>query len=233
MKLRILLGIVLVFCACSTPPSKNNGSSTDGASNNCKALPVCPEGTEEVEACGDEPECTTRQKCGTEVYCVPSTGIEAGDFDQSCDFDSDCVLINEGDPCECHVCPDAAISAGAQTEYDNAIAAAMCPEIACPAIACADEFLPHCVDGSCDLRKAKYVSVDEFDTSCETPDDCKAVFEGEVCAICGCANAAINVADADAYDAQFDVECNSGAVCDACPRPEVDCVAGVCQVGSN
>lgn len=242
MRLQLLILLAAMTAACGVPSKNNanngdtnNGDTSNGDTNNspnvvCALEPMCQPGEKMVDSCDGLDECRTEETCAGTIHCVPGD-IEASDFDQSCSIDDDCILIHEGDPCECHVCPDAAISRSAQTDHQDAIAAAMCTEASCPAIACADEFLPHCTDGTCDLRKAKYASTDEFDTSCDEPEDCVAVFEGEVCTICACPNAAINANDSEAYEAQFDVECKNGDVrCEACAQPTFDCVANTCQI---
>ena len=156
--------------------------------------------------------------------------IDPGDYDQSCEFEDDCALIHVGEPCECKVCFGGSINVNDLSAYQDDVAAAMCPDISCPAIGCGEDQLAHCNAGTCEVRNAEYVSADDFDRACSSPDDCVAVFEGEICAPCqGCANTAINAADAEEYASLFRLDCQHRADC-ACAQPVVDCVEGRCEL---
>ena len=58
--------------------------------------------------------------CGVEEDSgrVDSYVIEASDYDQSCQEDSDCELIYQGDYCECLSCPNAAINSEATDAFE-------------------------------------------------------------------------------------------------------------------
>jgi len=212
MKPTIAIAIALLLTACIEPDEKlnsepnnaNNSNNANNGSNNANNT-----SNNANNGGGD---------------------IDPTDYDQSCTFEDDCTLMNSGDPCACHVCPDAAIASTAMADLQDDIAAAMCGEISCPAIGCGEDLLAHCNSGTCEVRTAKYVQADDFDRACSEATDCVGVFEGEICAPCqGCANTAINVADLEAYQAEFDVSCQRNLDC-ACAEPEVFCNEGRCEL---
>jgi hypothetical protein len=87
--------------------------------------------------------CPTGNVCGT---------IRASDYDQTCAVDSDCVAVDEGDLCvpnHCD-CGSAAISAGAQAQYelDYSAKLSVVPAGHCP---CPPEANPLCDHGVCSL----------------------------------------------------------------------------------
>ena len=90
------------------------------------------------------------------VVAAVSTGcndeIYAGDFDQSCDVDEDCVIVTEGDYCDrnsCN-CPNAAISVDALEAWESAVAELY----TCSSRVMCDCWFPEawCNDGRCDTR---------------------------------------------------------------------------------
>lgn len=73
-------------------------------------------------------------------------------------------------------------------------------------------------------------TIDGFDTSCATADDCVAVLVGDVCG-CGCTYGAINVAEALSwaeYDADLRDSCANPLDCSVCQDAAVSCDGGVC-----
>lgn len=184
-----------------------------------------------LSAC-DDAECvgTFVATCddGTCVARQEPTNIVADDYDGSCSDPSDCTLINEGDPCECHVCADAAINADAIDDYNDDVSATMCDDVTCPAIGCGEEILAVCSGaGTCEARQAVYVEADDFDRSCEIAADCVAVYEGEVCSACQCPNAAINVDDAGEHGAALAAADCRVQEC-PCLGAAADCVDNIC-----
>lgn len=209
MKPTIAIAIALLLAGCGTPDEKLNSSpnNANNVSNNPNNGP------------NNSPN--------------NDGGIDPTNYDQSCNNDSNCALVNSGDPCGCHVCPDGSIAQSSLETYQNDIAAAMCGEVSCPALGCAEDLLPHCNAGTCEVRTAKYVQAEQFDQTCSEDADCVAVFEGEVCAECQyCHNAAINVANQEAYQSEFDVECTSGSDC-GCQAVEAFCNEGRCELSQG
>jgi hypothetical protein len=69
------------------------------------------------------------------------TTIKASDYNQTCQSNADCVLVNDGDLCGCLACGSAAINHSAQAQFqadaDQRKKSCSGPPTACPAIACA------------------------------------------------------------------------------------------------
>ena len=78
-------------------------------------------------------------------------------------------------------------------------------------------------------------TVDGFDVSCSTVDDCMAVLLGDVCS-CACEYGAINAAEAEAwadYDADLRVECGEDIYdCGPCPDAVLSCEDLVCAASA-
>jgi len=69
------------------------------------------------------------------------------------------------------------------------------------------------------------IATKDFNQACTTDTDCVLVTEGDVCALCSCANAAIAKTDLDAYNAkhsQLSQECG--------PRPAIGCGVDCAQI---
>jgi hypothetical protein len=205
MKTRLIAVACLLVAGCGDPDSKLNSEPNNTANN---ASNVTPNNTANNGGGGN---------------------IVPGNYNQTCQVETDCMLILSGDPCGCGPCKDAAINISDQTKYQDDKAAGMCEEISCPAIGCGEEQLPHCNSGMCEVRVAKYTVGDDWDRSCSTAADCVGVFEGEVCEACQCANTAINIGDLEDYNAQFDVECSHNVACD-CAAPLIECNEGLCVI---
>jgi hypothetical protein len=62
---------------------------------------------------------------------VDTAEVWAADFDQSCTSDDDCVLVTEGNYCDCLVCTNAAIADSDQAEFQEAATSARnsCSEV--------------------------------------------------------------------------------------------------------
>ena len=67
-----------------------------------------------------------------------STSIGASDYDRSCESDTDCVLVTDGDLCTPTCCFNSAISAAEQTRFQSDANAIICP---------ARDFQPQCLCG--------------------------------------------------------------------------------------
>ena len=77
------------------------------------------------------------------------------------------------------------------------------------------------------------IRASDFDQSCTGDQDCVAIYQGNACTPCACPNAAIAVADRQAYNdtrASFQCPQNEDIVCDACSAPLVACTAGTCAI---
>lgn len=91
--------------------------------------------------------CASTSPSGTS----PPPPIHANDYDQKCASAADCVAINEGEPCGCLGCGNAAVSKSVQAKYSADFDARrkQCTNapIACPAMCMYTE--TSCVAGSC------------------------------------------------------------------------------------
>lgn len=79
------------------------------------------------------------------------------------------------------------------------------------------------------------LSQGKYRTDCTLSSECVAVFLGDVCgSACACANAAINRADANKYQADFDrakAACGQMRPCTiSCVAMDVACPAGTCTL---
>jgi hypothetical protein len=74
------------------------------------------------------------------------------------------------------------------------------------------------------------ISLSDFDTSCVHDQDCVVVTVGEICG-CACGNAAINVKDLAAWQAEADAKgahCDTKSKCECPVSGTATCVAGRC-----
>lgn len=80
--------------------------------------------------------------------------INAKDYDQSCQANSDCAVVDEGDPCGCPGCGNAAVNKSQEAKFnaDFAAAKAMCTggPMPCPAIGCVFREAA-CTQGKCSV----------------------------------------------------------------------------------
>ena len=132
-------------------------------------LPPAPTQCTTVQDCQDlvtatEAVCCVEEQClvGTAAMGVSCLDpqvqmIQASSYDQSCDADTDCIAIAEGDFCVPGAanCPSAAISKSAQAQYQSDVAntnAAFCSApSSCDASSCGTSLGPSCVKGTCEL----------------------------------------------------------------------------------
>jgi hypothetical protein len=89
---------------------------------------------------------------GALMACSSSSEITASSYDQQCASNSDCIAVAQGEDGCCGVseCPNAAINASAEAQYESDVASRKnCQaEIECPALACAT-YTAVCVNGMC------------------------------------------------------------------------------------
>lgn len=74
------------------------------------------------------------------------------------------------------------------------------------------------------------ITTEGYDQSCEAPDDCLAVFVGDVCG-CSCELDAINATQSTLWSQERSTKadrCDEVLNCTACPDVVVDCVENVC-----
>jgi hypothetical protein len=115
------------------------------------------------------------------------------------------------------------------------IATYCCPEGApCAASAYCDLGGGACVDNPCDEVDggapctAGSIQASQFDQTCNGDADCTGVYQGSLCSMCFCPNAAINQKALQAYQSDFTPGGPSTCFCPAFPAPV--CTNGVCTV---
>jgi hypothetical protein len=170
---------------------------------------------------------------------APDTVQLARDYDQSCRFDGECVLVTEGDVCFCLGCYNASIARSAQPKWDSDRNSIPCSApIACPAVSCESQ-LAACASGTCSIRTPKIIDATKYDQSCQADSDCVVINTGEVCSVCRCSAGAINKNALPEYQKDIGTEsCNPGpSPCD-CATPTVSHCdtastpgAGTCVLG--
>lgn len=79
------------------------------------------------------------------------------------------------------------------------------------------------------------ISTHGLSTTCSVDADCVAVFVGDACQVCGCANAAIALSSQAAYDKErsaAEAWCGPRpkALCAPCVETRVGCSSGTCVV---
>ncbi|HEX3594078.1 MAG TPA: hypothetical protein VHU80_03220 [Polyangiaceae bacterium] len=110
----------------------------------------------------------------------------AQDYDQTCNVDTDCVLVVESsDVCTSCACDNAAIAKSADQKWNDDRTAFDCPPIACPAVAC-PAMIASCAKGMCVARKPLVIASANYDQSCAMDADCRTLPLGEVCEPCHC-----------------------------------------------
>lgn len=77
------------------------------------------------------------------------------------------------------------------------------------------------------------VDATHYDQHCAQDADCAPVHSGDVCAVCGCANAAVNVADQARFEADvkaLEAWCGPRpkVLCAPCQQPGAQCTGGSC-----
>lgn len=155
----------------------------------------------------------------------------AADYDQSCHFDGDCTLVQQGNKCACPTCNAGAVSSSVAEQYQSDWEMIRCPpgEPVCPEIACVEQLATCTESGECYARTPTYIDGANYPKTCEQPSDCHAIFTGEVCSSCQCATAAVNREGYDQYREDVEsVDCSPGpSVCDCAPQSEVTCLIDV------
>jgi hypothetical protein len=162
----------------------------------------------------------------------------AHDYDQSCDFDGNCSLVQQGDKCACPTCNAGAVSSNVAEKYQSDWEMITCPPgepVVCPEIACAEQLATCTESGKCYARPPLYIDGANYPTTCEQPSDCHAIFTGEVCSSCQCAIAAVNREGYEQYREDVEsVDCSPGpSVCDCAPQGEVTCLIDVTGGGTG
>lgn len=157
------------------------------------------------------------------TYLIQPPKIE--DFDQTCQVNSDCDLVDGDDPCGCGFLVGINVSDvdAYREQFDRVMCDTVAGDCELP-----EPFAPTCVQGKCEARYLQEVKASNFSTSCETVEDCMLIAEGEVCQPCACPNIAVNAAD---YALQISpAECGIGdnVACNNCPQPDLGCVDNVC-----
>lgn len=153
--------------------------------------------------------------------------IDLSNFDQTCEFDSNCVLVNPA-PCGCS-CANDAINTSDEEAFTTAVNAITCDDENRPLcdVFC-EETLPACWESTCYARTPQVISADDYDTSCEVAEDCIYIATGDVCSDCQCAATAVNRADYEA-NPPAPAECTPGpSACDCAAPPAIGCNNGVC-----
>lgn len=197
---------------CSTPPSKDPSNNGEPANNQNASTNASTNGA-------------TNGSSGPIIH--------PDDYDQTCQWDSDCDLVRGGDVCGCGMICPAAIASTALDEFNSDVEAVDCTNVTpgpCPGAAC-QQMIPVCSSGDCEAIPKLNVTPGQFDQTCDVAEDCMLINSGEICSACDCDRAAINVADADAYqDLVGDIDCNPGPnTCNCEPPNEVVCDEGMCK----
>lgn len=82
---------------------------------------------------------------------------------------------------------------------------------------------------------APTIRASDYDQTCATSDDCVAIYEGSLCAPCGCANAAIaksatSTESTDARARAASCPLVAGISCGACWDSRLTCSGGRCGI---
>lgn len=162
----------------------------------------------------------------------PEPSLNLSDYDRSCAFNTDCVLVGLS-PCGACDCPSIGIAQTSKEAHQRDYDAAVCgprDDVVCGP--CAPD-LPSCEAGVCTTRPIPpTVTATDYDQSCTTDEDCVAVFEGDVCDECKCANATVSKAAQMDYNLAFTMnQCGSPPPCAAdCALPVPTCQNGTCSL---
>jgi hypothetical protein len=161
------------------------------------------------------------------------TSQHADDYDQKCNFDSQCSLVNDtSDACGCKTCLNAAISSGDIARWNADRQAFNCSIPICPGLPC-PEMLAACANGTCAARKPFYVEAQNYDTACTSNDQCTQIPVGEICAPCTCAFGAVSATGQQQYKAdRAKVACSPALVGCSCAPPITSPMCSI-QTGSS
>jgi hypothetical protein len=152
--------------------------------------------------------------------------IDLSTYDRSCQKDSDCIAIADGQICsgQC-ACPDVEINVSGQSTYEAAVSSIDTGMCFCPAGP-----VPQCLDSVCvnsstpidagapeDSGVCVDIDISTYDQSCEADSDCIEVTGGTVCTDgCQCGGSVINVDGEARYHAAIAPVQGGGG----CPCPE-------------
>lgn len=169
--------------------------------------------------------------CSDDTKKSETTIVDITQFDQTCNFDSDCVLV-EPNVCGCGSCLGTGLNKNDEAAFNAAREAIVCSNpLECPAIACA-ETVPSCWEGKCQARQPYVVTADQYDDSCEAADDCIYIEIGDVCSDCRCAVTPVNRASYEENPPPAQ-ECTPGPdLCNCVTPPAIACIDGVCNLGN-
>lgn len=87
--------------------------------------------------------------------------------------------------------------------------------------------LGSCADAGC---SAGSIQASGYDQSCNADADCAAVFEGNLCGLCFCPNAALAKSALAKYESDFAAKMPPANACDCPLSPPPLCKAGVCAL---
>lgn len=194
-------------------------------------------------SCNTTSDCPTGHTC-VERECRPV--IEASGYDQSCQSDSDCTVITEGDFCTCVGCPNAAINVADEPTYQADMQAAVeaCADsrTTCGSLeeyrtrrqaASCSTNVALCIQGTCEIFEANSVDED-VDRSCQSDSDCVAAPIG-FCQACDCQTAVSQEGYALAQRIRTKLgnkggcSATSGQTCACTDLGPPECIDGTCQ----
>lgn len=147
--------------------------------------------------CSSEPESpASTGDAGIDAQQPQTYLVRASDFDRSCQTHSDCILVFEGDYCDCWRCSNATISAAARSDFQQEAEKSreVCGEIdytrcsslekrtrrqatSCP------EPIPICLSGECVV--VEDASPHDLPKYCEEDSQC-ALIPNQFCESCAC-----------------------------------------------
>lgn len=152
------------------------GSAIGMSVPECMTVQGCQEQALSAEVTGGGPNafCCVQEQCivgqaAVDVACDDPQvqTIRAANYDQSCNVDSDCVAISEGNFCipGAMNCPNAAINHGSKAQYLSDVAntnAAFCsaPASCADPVVCDGTVGPWCVNGTCSVSECPPALVD-------------------------------------------------------------------------
>lgn len=172
---------------------------------------------------------------GTDVVITAaSSSLSASDFEQTCADDSECLLVAEGDICECAPCENAAVSTSAFEDYETQRLGVVCEDPISAQILCSQDcprVVSACDQNRCTAREQNFVEQDRYDNTCDSDSDCVLIYLGEVCSVCRCETAAIRMDELEKYQIDTRAGCTPpDTTCDCEQATQVACEANRCVV---
>jgi hypothetical protein len=156
---------------------------TDGQEDVCAAIPICPEGTEQVDVCPDD-TCVTGALCGETILCHPTPCMPDLDpcpegtvpMDASCPQGLECIEVTDAclgfvticAPTDCE-CPEGTFPNACDLDEP------LCFQIDC-GLTCELQCTPP--EGCIEVEECRYADdpycevVDQCGTACLNPTDC-------------------------------------------------------------